>query len=279
LLPARAAVADLDHQRVDVQDRVEAVQRPGLPRGDLLSHHVGHPRDQRRGDLGAVDLGQVRLDVAGGHAARVQREDHVIDLPGPPPPLRDDDRLEGGVTVAGHIDADRPGRGRDGLLVAAVTRVPGPVPGRIALHVTQVIIELGAQRPLQHRPGDLAQQPARAVDRHPGRLGVAQHPVDRLRADQLRQPLLRRQRLQRRPGQQGFLLLIHLAGARAVLDIRHGVYPFYRRTLSHTGVSGPPLTQKIEHARAGSRDGLQPGTRLWQGRKHGRFLLVMRDVW
>ncbi len=31
--------------------------------------------------------------------------------------------------------------------------------------------------------------------------------------------------------------------------------------------------------RPGSRDGLQPGTGPWQGRKHGRFLLVMRDVW
>jgi len=36
------------------------------------------------------------------------------------------------------------------------------------------------------------------------------------------------------------------------------------------------------HARQGlpgSRDGLQPGTGPWQGRKHGRFLLQMRDVW
>ena len=70
------AVADLHHDGVDQQHRVDAVQGPVLPRQQVLDDGVGDPADGVPGDLGAVDLGQMRLDVAGGHALGVQR-DHV----------------------------------------------------------------------------------------------------------------------------------------------------------------------------------------------------------
>jgi hypothetical protein len=118
---------------------------------------AGHVGDQRGADLGAVDLGQVRLDVAGGHAAGIQRQDHVIDLAEPPLPFRHDLRLEGAITVAGNPDPDRPGRRGHRFVITAVAGIARAVPRRVAFHIPQVVIELGAQRPLQHRLGQLAQ--------------------------------------------------------------------------------------------------------------------------
>jgi membrane protein DedA with SNARE-associated domain len=63
-------VAHLDADRVDVQDRIDRVDRPVLPGGDLLGDHVGDSGDRRRRHLGAVDLGQVGGDVPGGDAPR-----------------------------------------------------------------------------------------------------------------------------------------------------------------------------------------------------------------
>jgi hypothetical protein len=130
----------------------------------------------------------VGLDVAGRHSPGIQRQDHVIDLAEPPLSLRHDPRLKGAITIPGNTEPDRPGRRGHRLVITAIAGIARAVSGRVALHIPQVIIELGAQRPLQHRPGQLAQQPARAVHRHPGGVGIGQHTVDCLRADQIRQP-------------------------------------------------------------------------------------------
>jgi hypothetical protein len=37
-------VPDLDHQRVQVEDRVDLLQRPALPGLDLLKHRIGDYR-------------------------------------------------------------------------------------------------------------------------------------------------------------------------------------------------------------------------------------------
>jgi hypothetical protein len=42
----RAAVADLHDQAVEKQDRVDVLERPGLPRLDVGEHRVGDPRDR-----------------------------------------------------------------------------------------------------------------------------------------------------------------------------------------------------------------------------------------
>ena len=60
----RAAVADLQHQRVEEHDRVDVIQRPGLPGAGVVHDRVGDPADQVAADLDAVDLLQVRLDIA-----------------------------------------------------------------------------------------------------------------------------------------------------------------------------------------------------------------------
>ena len=60
----RAVFAHLDLQRVEVDDRVDRLQRPGAPRRDVLEHRVGDPADGVAADLDAVEAGQVGGDVA-----------------------------------------------------------------------------------------------------------------------------------------------------------------------------------------------------------------------
>jgi hypothetical protein len=47
------AVADLDHQGVEVDDRVERLQGPGLPGHHLLGDGLGDLADRLVGQLGA----------------------------------------------------------------------------------------------------------------------------------------------------------------------------------------------------------------------------------
>ena len=75
----RPALADLQHQRVEEDDRVDVLQRPLLPLADVVHDRVGDAADQVAADLDAVDLGQVRLDVARRQPARVEREDLVVE--------------------------------------------------------------------------------------------------------------------------------------------------------------------------------------------------------
>jgi hypothetical protein len=65
----RAVLADLHEQRVEVDDRIDGVQGSGPPRLDVFQDGVGDPADRVAADLGAVELAQVRADVAHGHAA------------------------------------------------------------------------------------------------------------------------------------------------------------------------------------------------------------------
>ena len=50
-------------QRVEVDDRVDRLQRPGAPRRDVLEHGVGDAADRVTADLDAVELAELRLDL------------------------------------------------------------------------------------------------------------------------------------------------------------------------------------------------------------------------
>ena len=118
--------------------------------------------------LGAIHLLKVVQDVAHAHPVRIQRDDHVVQAAGDPPrALRDQQRLEGPGPVPRHLQRDRPDPGLDGLGDAPVPGVPRPVPGRIVPPVTQVRGQLGLQRPLQHRPHQLAEHRALAGQPQP----------------------------------------------------------------------------------------------------------------
>jgi len=96
----RLAVADLHDKRVEVDDRVDRLQRPRLPGLDVVEDRVGDLRDQVRGDLGAVDLVQVALDLADGQPARVERDHLLVEADPTGLALGDDLRLERAVAVA-----------------------------------------------------------------------------------------------------------------------------------------------------------------------------------
>ena len=66
----RSALADLQHHAVEEHDRVDVLQRPLGPLAHVVHHPVGHAADQVAPDLHAVDLLEVRLDIARGEPTR-----------------------------------------------------------------------------------------------------------------------------------------------------------------------------------------------------------------
>ena len=161
-------VADLHHDRVDEDRRVDLVQRPVLPRLHLLDHLVGDPADGLLRHRGAVDLREVRADLTRGQTLRIQRQDDLIDPGQPPLPLLDDLRLERPGPVPRHVDPDWAAAAGQHLLG------PGPVADvpaaralacGIMLLITQVAGHLLVQRGLDHGLGQLLQQPVRASQR------------------------------------------------------------------------------------------------------------------
>src|SRR5690606_21214374 len=106
--PDLAAVTDPDPDRVDVEDRVDLLQRPVAPPLDGLVDRVGDVRDRLVRDLGAVADLEVLSDVAGGHPLRVQREHHVFELAQPAGALGDHHGVELAVAVTRLVQLDRP---------------------------------------------------------------------------------------------------------------------------------------------------------------------------
>src|SRR6266516_8209722 len=109
------------------------------------------PADQVAADADAVDLGQVRLDVARRQAARVEREDLVVEPLEAPLPLPDDLRLKAAVAIPRRPQLDRAVLGRKRLRRRAVTCVAGPA-GRLLMRlVAEMLGQLRRHRPL-HQP-------------------------------------------------------------------------------------------------------------------------------
>ncbi len=143
------------------------VQRALLPGLHLLDHLVCDPRDRLLAHRRAVDLGEVRADLAGRQALGIQRQHDLIDPGQPPLPLLDDLRLERAVPVAGHLDRYLPAAlGQHRLGPGPVPHVPRIITGRAVLVMTEMLGHLLIQRRLQHRLGQLPEQPVRAGQRH-----------------------------------------------------------------------------------------------------------------
>src|SRR5215210_7866959 len=160
----RAVLADLHEQRVEVDDRIDALQRPGAPRGDVLQDGVGDPADRVAPDVDAVELGQVRGDITDAHAAGVEVEHPVIQARQAGLALAHQLRLERPGAVARRAYLDRPEVGGDRLGRVAVSDVAGPARGRLPGRIAQVAGQLGTQRRLEHPAGELAHQAARPGD-------------------------------------------------------------------------------------------------------------------
>jgi hypothetical protein len=161
------AVADPDHDRVHVDDRVDLVQGPVLPGLDLFEHRVGDVRDRLVRQFGPDRASQVVLDVPDRHPARRQRDDDVVQAAQPAGAFRDQTRLERADPVPRNIQADIPDLGRHRLRGRAVPGIRGPSPGRIALLVSQVRGLLRRQAPLEHGLNHLRDEPAVAGQLQP----------------------------------------------------------------------------------------------------------------
>jgi hypothetical protein len=99
------------------------------------------------GDLGPVDLLEVRGDFPRGQPPGGQREDDLLDPVQTPFPFGHDHRLERAVPIPGHLNLDRADLGQHGLRPGAVKHVR--CDRRLAMLVPEVLGQLRFQRGLQ----------------------------------------------------------------------------------------------------------------------------------
>src|SRR4029453_3355709 len=144
LVADRALVADLHAQGVEEDQRVERLERPVLPLGDLVEDGVGHRADQVGRDLDPVELAQVTLDLAGAHAPSVHGDDLVVEAGEAPLVFGDELRVEGREPVARDLQVELAGAGQHGLRAVAVAAV-GPT---VRLAAFEMVLQLGVERPL-----------------------------------------------------------------------------------------------------------------------------------
>jgi hypothetical protein len=159
-----AALADLEHQRVEEDHRIDVLQRPLLPGAHVVHHRVGDAADQVAADRDAVDLLEVRLDVAHRQPARVQRQDLVVESHKAALALAHDLRLKAAVAIPRGIDRHLPVLGDKRLGRRAVARVRRPAGRLLVRLVAQMLGQLDAHRPLHQPLGQLGEQASRPDD-------------------------------------------------------------------------------------------------------------------
>jgi hypothetical protein len=158
---------------VDEDHWVDRVERPVLPLGHLLHDLVGDPGDRVAADFGAVDLVEVRRDLAGGQTTGGQRQHDPVDAVQAALPLAHDDRVEAGVAISGDLDLDRADLGQHRLGPGSVARVPTITAGRIMTVIAQVLAHILLKGGLQDRLGEQLEHPVRT-----GQILPAGLPVD-----------------------------------------------------------------------------------------------------
>ena len=107
------AVADLDHQRVEIDHRVERLEGTLLPDQDLVGDVVGDLADRFPRQFGPDGGHQVMLDVADRHPARIQADDHVVEATEASGPFRDQPRGERPVPIPRDREVDLADLGLD----------------------------------------------------------------------------------------------------------------------------------------------------------------------
>ena len=182
LLPDDLLVADRDLHRVQVDNDVQLLERPGLPGADVVLDRGGHLADQPLRDLDAVEVAQMPLDIAGGHPAGVERQDLVVEAVERAGVLGHDLRLERRVTVPGQLDRDRPVDRPQRLRRLTVAPVRLPLRYLLTGPVAEMLLELGTGRTLDQPLPQLVDQPIRARQLLRPRV-LAQQLIDQLVRD------------------------------------------------------------------------------------------------
>ena len=167
---------DLHDQGIEVDDRVDRLQRPGLPGLDLLEDRVGDVGNGVRRQVGAQRARQMMLDVADRHPAGIQADDLIIQAAEATLALGHQPWGEGASPVPRHLKTQRPDLALHRLRRAAVTAVARPAARRITLLITHMAGQLRRQPLLQHRLDHLREEAARAGQRDPAFI----RPVDQL---------------------------------------------------------------------------------------------------
>jgi hypothetical protein len=102
------------------------------------------------------------FDLAAGHAARIHRDDLIVEAIEAGLPLLDQARLELRRTVAGYGNLKLPALAANRFPGLTVTGVAGVRPGGIVLFVAEMMGHLTLQRTLDYGFGELLQQPVEA---------------------------------------------------------------------------------------------------------------------
>src|SRR5262249_43975376 len=139
LIAHQPVVADLDPQRVEKDYRIKRVERPVLPFPNLIEYCIGNPADQIGRDLDAIQLVQMRLDLAHRKPAAREADAPVVKALDPGLVFGNNLRLEAAVTVARHGQIDRPVIADHGFARIAVPAVAAAPAGWIALLVSQML--------------------------------------------------------------------------------------------------------------------------------------------
>lgn len=144
--------------------------------GWTVTSEVTHDRGRR--DLGAIQVLEVALDLAGAHAARVERDHLVVEAGQTALVFANQHRLEAGFAVTWHGDLDGAVAGQHALAGGAVAVVAALAAGPLLVHV---VVELGGHQPVQQRLLQLAQQAV--VAHHQGRVATGQQLINQLVAN------------------------------------------------------------------------------------------------
>lgn len=99
-------VADLHDYGVNQDHGTDRVERTGLPCLHIVKDPVSDLRHQFPRDVLPINIGQVRLDIAGRHALGIKRRDGLVE-PGNSSLVRRHDRwLEGPLPIARYLHRD-----------------------------------------------------------------------------------------------------------------------------------------------------------------------------
>ena len=94
----------LDADRVEKDKRVNRIERPLLPGGDLVEHGIRDRADQIGRHLDPVKLLQVPRDLPGAHAARIHRHDLLVEPRKAALIFGDQLRIEARLAVTWHVE-------------------------------------------------------------------------------------------------------------------------------------------------------------------------------
>jgi hypothetical protein len=135
--------------------RIDRLQRPGLPSGDLLQDRVGDDTDQVGRDVQPIKIAQMADDLAVAHTPGVHRDDLLVEVGESPLVLPDKLGIEASLAIPWNLQRQFTGAGHHRFPAIAVAAVGGLV------LAAQMVVHLGIQGALGQRLLQLVEQATR----------------------------------------------------------------------------------------------------------------------